>query len=812
MNPFTLAKRYLCVGAALLAAVAALHAADAPRTRINFDDGWQFQLAGSLMAEAAARSAEGKWQSVTLPHDWSIEGGFEKSNPTGGRGGYFPGGIGWYRKEFSVPAEAAAKRIIIEFDGIYKDAAIWVNGRHVAKQKHGYVSTWYDLTDLVRRDGRNIITVRVDCSDLPHDRWYSGAGIYRHVWLTYTSDVRVPVWGAYITTPQVSAEQAQVDVEVSVENRRDRVVEGRVVTTLVSEDGRTVASLAPQAFRIGAAGTVKVKASAKIERPSLWDIDSPRLYRARHEVFVGDALVDLTTTRFGIRSIDYSLEHGFRLNGRKVFMKGGDLHHDGGSVGAAVPEWTWYTRLKTLKEIGCNTVRLAHNPHAPEVLALCDELGLLVVDEAFDKWEVTTFTTPDGKWDIPLPSFGFKEHWEAYLRSFVLRDRNHPSIVLWSVGNEVVEVDQPLGAEIMKRLAAVVRDLEPTRPVTAAIQPPGQLPDGRPFEMAHAMDVVSYNYMSQYFAEHREKYGFIILGSETLPYYTRDIRKERATGEEGLYSPGNSFFDAEKYAIGHLIWSAIDYLGEAVQSWPQKGWENSLVDTAGFRRTYSYYIQSLYSPEQPMVHIAVRDKSVTRVAGSKGWDWPPVASHWNWDGASEPLELYTYTTSETVELLLNGRSLGTKRTADFPEKMIAWSVPFEKGKLEAVGRTGGKEVARHAVVTAGAPARIVVHADRSAMSAAARDAVHVVARVYDREGNLVPDNRTKIRFAIKGPAKVIGVDNGDLWSLEPYKGNEREVREGRALAIVQATGSGAVEITAEASGLTPSTAKVQINP
>ncbi|NJM16405.1 MAG: glycoside hydrolase family 2 protein, partial [Bacteroidales bacterium] len=399
------------------------------------------------------------------------------------------------------------------------------------------------------------------------------------------------------------------------------------------------------------------------------------MYSAKHKVYLHGKLVDEYITPFGIRSIRFSPEDGFQLNGQRVFLKGGNIHHDAGCLGAAADSWTLYKRLSSLKEMGCNAIRLAHNPHSPELLNICDTMGILVINELIDKWEVNTYTTPDGKWTVPLPSFDFKTNWEDYLRRFVDRDKNHPSVILWSVGNEVVEADQLLGAEIMGRMRDYLHKYEPSRPVTAAIQPPGHT-NGKPWPMAFNMDVVSYNYLSQYYKDDKEKYNFIILGSETLPYYTRDVKSEKENQE--LYTPVNSFFEAEKYAIGHIIWSGIDYLGEAVQPWPLKGWENAPINTAGFKKPFFYYLKSIFTTA-PMVYIAVRDKNHAGQVGKYGWDWPVVKSHWNWEQQLSPLDIVVYSNCQAVELFLNGKTLGTNSIKNANQGYFEFKVPYQQG-------------------------------------------------------------------------------------------------------------------------------------
>ncbi|NJN28344.1 MAG: glycoside hydrolase family 2 protein [Cyclobacteriaceae bacterium] len=649
------------------------------RVSSSFNDGWKFLLLNENQKPTYDNQG---WQNTDIPHDWSIESGFSETSKTGGRGGYFSGGIGWYLKTFQVPTEHIDKHAIIEFDGVYKDADIWVNDIHVGHHQHGYLSFFFDITSFISKDSTNTILVKVDNSDLPHDRWYSGAGIYRNVRLTYVPDVHIPVWGTYITTSQKSLDTAAVHIDIAVKNLAKNEVPVYIITEIIDANRKLVATHQSKTQTIK--DSLNLRQNIDLTNVTQWSLSNPYMYQARHRVFVSDEEIDHYVTSFGIRNITYTKD-GFFLNNEKVFLKGVNIHHDAGCEGSAVSNWTMYTRLKTLKEMGCNTIRLSHNPHAPELLNMCDTMGILVIAEAFDKWEVNSFTTPDGRWTVPLPAFGFKEHWKKYTTDFIKRDRNHPSVIMWSLGNEVVEAAEPLGVEVMSRLKRLVSDLEPGRPVTAAIQPPGHHPDLRPWEIAFNMDIVSYNYQSQFFKADKEKYDFIILGSETLPYYTRDNMKEIVHGGEH-YLPVNSFFEAQKHAIGHLIWAGIDYFGEAVKPWPQKGWENAPINTAGFKKPFFYFLQSLYS-DKPMAHIVVRDMTASGVVGKYGWDWPVVKSHWNWEHIEDSLQIQVYSNCEEIALYLNDTLVATNGKKDEKQGYFAFTAPYTKGALKAVGKT-----------------------------------------------------------------------------------------------------------------------------
>lgn len=775
------------------------------RCRKNIDFDWEFVLFADSIQEK--NSPVMVWKQVDLPHDWSIEGPFNMDNPSGMPGAYLPGGIGWYRKKIEVPEAFQHQNVIVEFDGVYKDADVWMNDHLLGHQSNGYVSFLYDLTPYLNKNGENVLKVRVDNSDLPHDRWYSGCGIYRHVWLNFVSDIHIPLWGTYITTPEITNDLASVNVETNIRNKSRSDRKCILKTVIISPEKKEIVRVESDVIVPGDS-VINISQKMDVLGPVCWSLERPVLYKARSEVYVDNQLCDEYESNFGIREIKFLAGQGFLLNGQKVLMKGVNMHYDAGCLGAAVPDMAIYRRLKILKGMGCNAIRLAHNPHTPELLAMCDTMGILLIDEAFDKWETACY----GK--AKFPSFDFKNNWEKDLKAFISRDRNHPSIVLWSVGNEVAEVNKPSGVETLKKLVGFVHRYEPTRPVTCALQP-GRQENGEPLEMAFCMDVVSYNYMSQYYeSDHRKYPGMIFLGSETLPYYTRNNLESNLWEKDvsKKYITGNSFFQVGDFVAGHFIWSGFDYLGEAVQPWPLKGWENGLINTCGFRKPYSFYIQSLYS-DCPLVHIAVSDELNKHQIGKKGWDWPPVKSSWDWPfDEDKKLTVYTYTSCGSVELILNGKSIGEKYLKDFPQKMIEWEIPYEPGILLAIGKNGGKEVARHQLVTAGDPVKIDLIPDYSQVRADGKDIIHVTVEVVDRNGNLCTTSHVPVEFYVSGKGRIIGVDNGDLWSNEPYKSNRREVRDGKALCVIQAgKEKGDLVLRACSQGLAGDSILVKIN-
>ena len=765
----------------------ALATADTPRARRNLDLGWRFTL-GEVTNAFTPSFDDRSWRKLDLPHDWAIEGPFAETNLSGRTGGYAPLGIGWYRRPFLLPAADAGKRVLVEFDGVFAQADVWLNGQKLARHDFGYLGFQRDLTPHVKFGGTNVLAVRVENSRQA-SRWYTGSGIYRHVWLDVMSPLHVAHWGTYVTTSNVTEKTASVRLRTTLKNASTSAKECVLVTKILDHGGQVVAAVESWQ-NVPAEAEAEIPQDFAVARPQLWSPETPHLYRAVSEVREGSRLADTYETPFGIRTIKFDPDTGFALNGRKVVLKGVCIHHDNGALGAAALDRVVERRLEVLKAVGCNAIRLSHNPHAPELLDLCDRLGLLVIDEAFDKW--SGFTPGD-------------ESWRQNLRDFIARDRNHPSVVLWSVGNEVKEQLKPEGLALMKSMAAFVHDFEPTRPVTAALHP-GRNPGLALPEMAQAMDVVSLNYSTQLYEDDRRAHpNLIILGSETLPYYTLN---QRRTNDVNKYLPGNSWFAVKDYVAGQFIWAGIDYLGEST-GWPARGWTTSPIDTCGFRKDFSYYQQSLYS-EAPVVFITVYDPAGGDVAGKAGWGWPRTAPHWNWPATNQTLKVATFANCPTVELFLNDQSLGEKQPADFPDRIITWEVTNQPGTLRAIGRKDGQVVSTHELETAGPPAKLALLPDRRRIKADGQDLVHLEVNLVDAHGVLVPNADRLISFEVKGPGKLIAVDNGDLSSDESYQAHQRTTRAGKCLAVLRSSvDAGVIEVSATAPGLPASAITIE---
>lgn len=767
----------------------------APRLKQCFDFDWRFIKADPENAETPEFD-DSRWRGLDLPHDFSVEGPVDKNNATGTRGGFFPLGTGWYRKTFALPDSFRDKRVILRFDGVMYFADVYINGRHLGRESNPYLSRDWDVTDHLNKTGNNVVAVRAD-TPRQMERWYTGCGIYRHAWLMAVEPIRVREFGTYITTPKIERQKAAVRITTTLLNQTGTPENVKLETLVLDPGGTPIGNIeTPVALAANSATTVEQR--LEVDAPKLWSIETPNLYRAVSRVRKGDRLTDEYPSTFGIRTIAFDANHGFALNGRRVVMRGACLHQDIGALGAAVPDRAIERRLESLRAMGVNAIRTSHNPYSIEFLDLCDRMGFVVIDEAFDKWHDFR---PDG------------HGWRESLLRFLDRDCNHPSVVLWSVGNEVTQQLRPEGAPIVKAMVQTVHDREPTRPVTCAMRP-NRYGDGRLSEIIHHVDVVSLNYQSQLFEMLHEKYPeMVLLGAETTPYYSLAANWTTiGGGPNSRWLPVNPWFKVKEYVCGQFLWTGCDYLGEAVVGWPNIGWCCSPIDTCGRQKDYSYFIQSVYS-DRPMVRIVVRDPKAP-VLGKYGWHWPPVRSHWNWDGYKGPLEVFTFTNAASVELLLDGTSLGSKRLADFADRMIRWEVPNEPGAIRAVARDEqGTVVARHELRTAGPPARLELTSDRTVFAAGGQDLAHVTVRVEDRLGNLVPHGEHTIEFTLEGNGQIAGVDNGNLYSHESFKASPRATYQGRALAIVRAgRGGGIIRLSARADGLEPAAVTIEAKP
>jgi len=788
----------------------------APRTIRQFTDGWRFIQADPAGAQQPAFD-DSAWKTVTLPHDWAIAGPVDQNAPTRGAGGFFPAGVGWYRKAFTVSTSeaspTAARRTFIVFDGVMANGDVYLNGELLGHRPYGYVTFVYELTPHLR-PGKNIVAVRVDDSQQPASRWYTGAGINRQVRLVTTGDTHIVPWGTFVTTPAVSAGSATIHIRSTVTNESAKLASLSLQVRILGPNGapvlRPFSSAASVTLAPGA--TDDLQAEATLPNPDRWDLGHGVLYKVQATLLRNGKPVDGETVPFGIREFHFDAEQGFFLNGVHHKIYGAAVHTDGGAVGTAVPLGVWERRLTELRKLGVNAIRTAHNPPAPEFLDLADRMGFLVMDEMFDCW--TVGKTP---YDYHLY---FKEWSLRDTTDTVMRDRNHPSIILWSAGNEIHDTPKPeIAIPILKSLVETFHKYDPTRPVTQALFRPNashDYDDG----LADLLDVVGQNYREQeILAAHAQKPTRKIIGTEN----THDRNQWVAMRDHSEYS-------------GQFLWSGIDYLGEAGR-WPSIGSGSGLLLSNALTRPRALERQSWWS-RTPMIAIVRRvtaqraapvdpgypnatstDQSAPASSATRNRPagvpppldpsvrfFQPLLADWtpkNLLPHTENIEVYT--NAQEVELFLNAKSLGVQKLhAD--ASPITYQVPFTPGELKAVARNGGKEVATEILKTAGKPSRIVLSADspNEPLTPDWNDLRYVTATLVDAASTRIPDSTTLVRFSTAGPAAIVGVDNGNMLDHDPFQSTQRKLYDGNVCALIHATSSsGTVTITATADGLAP---------
>ncbi len=785
-------------------------------TKTSFNDDWLF-FNGECAGAEKGYFKDDSWRKLDLPHDWAIEGPFDikYNSRCGGLPVY---GTAWYRKSFTMPKSDAGKVVNIIFDGVMNDAQVWVNGEYVGRRPYGYVSFSFDISKHLRYGAKNTISVKVDPKDLS-SRWYPGAGIYRNVWMSVNEPLHIPLWGTYITTPTVTDQKAVVNVETTIINKGATSTVATVKYTILDPSQKEVATKSRK-VEIAALGEISSAAWLNIENPLRWDIESPNLYSMKSEVFINGQLVDTDIESFGIRTIDFSVD-GFKLNGRTVRFNGVCLHHDNGPLGSAVYYRADERKLQMMKDMGVNAIRTSHNPPSPEFLEICDKLGLLVIDEFFDGWRMHKTENDYG--------LHFDEWSERDVTNIMLRDRNHPSIIMWSIGNEILEQGiREDGWKDAKRLSAMVRQIDPTRPSTIGFN---YYPAPYDFNMAQQVDVVGANYKPLQYPELRKNYPQMLLyGSETssctssrgvyhLPiekyskHKSLQVTSYDLIGPPWAYPPDVEFASLEKnpYVMGEFMWTGFDYLGEPTPyggkdnstngywngDWPSRSSYFGAVDLCGLPKDRFYLYQSHWTTK-PMIHLL---------------------PHWNWKkGMSIPV--YAYTNCEEAELFVNGKSQGKKvkgkdltdikikfaRCADtiFKSKYrLSWEVPYEAGEIKVVGYNGGKKIVEQTIKTASKPYKIKLIADRSTITADGRDLSYVTVRVEDKDGNLCPNADNLVNFTTSGAGKLIAVGNGNAASVEPFQAQYRKAFSGMCMAILNSDKdkSGKLTLTATGKGL-----------
>jgi beta-galactosidase len=759
------------------------------RTIGNFDGGWKFFLGDDERAKEPGYD-DAAWRVLDLPHDWSIEGAFSKDNNTGQQEGGLPAGVGWYRKHF---LQSAFPHVYIDFDGIYCNSEVWINGHLLGRRPNGYISFRYELTPWLNKGGDNVLAVRVDNSRQPNSRWYTGSGIYRHVRLVTTGALAVGQWGVFVTTPEVSVLRARVHV------RTDLQREGEVIVKHIVYDaeGKEVGSTSGE--------------DLWVQRPKLWSPRHAYCYKMRTEVWRGQQLEDEYEIVFGIRSFSFHAAKGFIMNGQPLKIRGVCLHHDLGALGAAVNTRAMERQLQLLKAMGCNGIRTSHNPPAPELLDLCDKMGFIVMDEAFDMWKKKKnkfdYSQDFGQWHV------------RDLQDQVRRDRNHPSVFMWSIGNEIREQFDSSGVRIAQELAALVRELDTTRPVTSALT---ETDTSKNFiYLSGALDLMGLNYNHDKYAAVPQRYpGHAFIASETMSalatrgHYdmpSDSIRRWPSAAKAPLtganadwtvsaYDHVSAYWGSTHeetwkvvkrlpFVSGLYVWTGFDYIGEPTPyPWPARSSYFGIIDLAGFPKDVYYMYQSEWT-SKPVLHI-----------------FP----HWNWvKGQTVDVWAY-YSQADEVELYLNGRSLGVRKKQG-DELHVWWRVAWEAGELKAVSRLKGKVVLTEVVTTAGAAARMELQPDRRVLRADGSDLCFVTVRVLDAVGRLVPDAGNDIQFRVSGAGVLAGMDNGYQADLASFRADHHSAYNGLCLAVIRAgKKAGKIVVQASSKGLGTAMAVLEV--
>ncbi len=776
--------------------------------RTEFNDGWKFFLGNDSLASSVEYD-DSQWQAVPVPHDWSIEGEFSEDNPTKPGGGALPAGTGWYRKSFTLNPDDQDKKIYIDFDGVYRNSEVWINGEYLGKRANGYISFRYDLTPFVHFDGtENIIAVKADNMPQPNSRWYTGSGIYRNVWLVKLPQLHIKHWGTFITTPEITDQKAIVNINTELDGVFDHAGMIKLTTTVYSPEGKRCSR---QSDEVVYDKSLPVfSQNLNVETPQYWSPEKPNLYTAKLQLCIDGKLIQEEEHTFGIRSFRYDADSGFYLNNKHYEIRGVNLHHDMGALGAAVNVRAIERQLQLMQGMGVNAIRVSHNPPATELLELCDKMGFLVMDEAFDVWRKKKV-----KYDYHID---FEENHEKDLRDLILRDRNHASVFMWSIGNEIREQFDSTGIEIGKELKRIVMQYDTTRAVTCALTETD--PQKNFIYQSGALDVLGFNYKHEDWAKFKENYpGQKMIATENMSAYaTRghyDMPSDSTRYWPASYDAeiigGNDDYTVSAYDAvcaywgatheetlkalysydfigGMFIWCGIDFIGEPVPyEWPAKSSYYGVVDLAGFPKDVYYLYQSIWT-DKPTLHI-----------------FP----HWNWtEGQDIDIWAY-YNHADEVELFLNGKSVGISKK-EGNDMHVMWRVKYEPGTLKAISRKNGKVVLEREIKTAGKAAKIVLEADRSNIDADGKDLSFVTVKIEDADGNLVPDADNLVKFKINGNGFIAGVDNGYQASHEPFKASQRKAFNGLCLAIIQNNGTaGTIQLEATSDGL--ETADLTIN-
>lgn len=809
---------------------------------LDFTADWAFRL-GDDTAAARPDYNDADWRKLNLPHDWAIEGEFSKDNPSGTGGGALPGGIGWYRKTFTADKADEGKRYRIDFDGAYMNSTVYINGHELGTRPYGYISFSYDLTPYIKWGEENVLAVRVDNAEQPNSRWYSGCGIYRNVWLTKLNPAHVAQWGTYVTAEDVSKNNARLKIRTKLQyDAEAQMVDVVLQSRLVDADGNAVGEAVSEA-QLMPLTPAEVEQEIHLKNPRLWSIDTPYMYRVESilkDKQTGEVL-DRYYTPTGIRTFRFDAQKGFILNGEQVKINGVCMHHDLGCLGAAVNTRAIERQLEILKEMGCNGIRCSHNPPAPELLDLCDRMGFIVMDETFDMWRKKKTRHDYSRY--------FNEWHERDLTDLIVRDRNHPSIFMWSIGNEVLEQwtdakadtlsleeanlvlnfghsadmlakdgEMSVNSLLTKKLADMVRELDTTRPVTAGCNEPN--PNNHLFRSG-ALDIIGFNYHDDWFAGVPENFpgkpfivtesvsglmtrGYYRMPSDSMfvwparwdkPFYDASFS---CSSYDNCHVPWGNRHEGtmrhvknNDFISGQYVWTGFDYIGEPTPyGWPARSSYFGIIDLAGFPKDVYYMYQSEWRPDKAVLHL-----------------FP----HWNWtEGQDIDLWAY-YNNADEVELFVNGKSQGV-RSKGKDDFHVMWRVKYESGTVKAVSRKEGKTVAEQEIRTAGEPAQIRLSPDRSTIQADGKDLSFITVEILDKDGNLCPNAENDVTFAVEGAGFIAGVDNGSPISMEKFKDNHRKAFYGKCLVVLQNNGEpGGVKVTATADGLEKATTAIKVN-
>ena len=784
---------------------------------------------GAAIAYTQSSFDDGAWRKLDLPHDWGIEGPFAQENP--GETGKLPWwGIGWYRKYFNVPAEDAGKRVFFEIDGAMSYATVWLNGQFVGGWPYGYTSWRVELTPFLKPGAENVLAIRLN-NPANSSRWYPGGGIYRNVWLVKTTPVHIAQWGTFVTTPIVSKDAATVDVKVTLENQTSKPAQVQLATDIYALDaanqkvGKPVATASTAApVKVAANKQALGAQTLSIDQPKLWNLAQPHRYVAVTTVTQDTKIVDRYETPFGIRTIEFTANRGFLLNGERVQLQGVCQHHDLGALGAAINVRALERQLEILREMGCNAIRTSHNPPAPELLDLCDRVGFVVMDEAFDCWAKGK---KEGDYGRLFPDWHEKD-----LRALVRRDRNHPSVVAWSIGNEIREQGEPEGWKLASHLAAIAREEDRTRPVTAGFNYTASGYNG----FQTAVDITGFNYKpEEYLKFHQSAPQLPVIGSETSSCvssrgeYFFPVSENQADGcadfqmsSYDLYAPRWAFppdiefrgLDRAPFVAGEFVWTGFDYLGEPTPynsdatnilnftdpaqqaraakelnelkqiAVPSRSSYFGIIDLAGFKKDRFYLYQARWRPDLPMAHIL---------------------PHWNWpDRIGQVTPVHVYTSGDEAELFLNGKSLGRKKRGPLEYRLRWDNVTYAPGELRVVAYKNGARWAEDVVKTTGPATKLTLSADRTTLRADGSDLAFITVTIADQNGLLVPRSKNRVAFTVSGPAEIIATDNGDATSFESFQSHERNAFNGLALVVVRTRAGqpGAITLKATSNGLT----------